>query len=358
MSNFTFNFFKQPNENNNEMQIEENEANNNNNDQQHLIPKRITLSYEKEVKPILDGTYFETLHGVNKVAGFKKGLNAQSDIFQITNDQNSDVLTGFYEGGLKVWECTLDLMNYLQRLNDLNEFINNIVGTSSSSNNNINILDLGCGHGLAGIYAFLLFNNKMNNGNNISINNHNVKIFFQDLNIDVLKYCTAPNLFLNLDIPTTLLTTSDGNNSNDDGNGHNNNNNNNNNEINDNVLNNDHRFQFWSGDWSYLLNDSNWNEEINKQNGFDLILTADTIYAKPQMKKLAMFLYKTLPKQINSIALVGAKRYYFGTGGNVKDFIDEIHVISNGQLTCKQVAIYEDKQSNIREIILVSNTKK
>ena len=44
--------------------LEENEANNNNNDQQHLIPKRITLSYEKEVKPILDGTYFETLHGV------------------------------------------------------------------------------------------------------------------------------------------------------------------------------------------------------------------------------------------------------------------------------------------------------
>jgi predicted nicotinamide N-methyase len=341
MSNFAFNFFQPTNSvvdgdtDNDSMEIEGEGNNNSVGDakQQHLIPNRIQISYKKEVKPILDSTYFEMLNGVNKIAGFKKGLNVQSEILKITNDRNSDVLTGFYEGGLKVWECTLDLMSYLQNVKDVGKFVGNIVPSLTSTSKSINVLDLGCGHGLAGIYAFLLFANK----------NYAVKLFFQDLNIDVLKYCTAPNLFLNLDGVSTgsMLVKND--------------------DVcnikNDNILNNNNKFQFWSGDWANLLHDTTWKEEISNQNGFDLILTADTIYAKPQIIKLAVFLNNTLPRQKNSIALVGAKRYYFGTGGNVNDFIDEVNKVSNGKLTCKKVAIYEDKQSNIREIILVSNTR-
>lgn len=51
---------------------------------------------------------------------------------------------------------------------------------------------------------------------------------------------------------------------------------------------------------------------------------------------------------------MAAKRYYFGTGGNVEDFIKEVDAVSNGKLICEKVAILEDKQSNIREIIQVS----
>lgn len=54
---------------------------------------------------------------------------------------HSDLLAGVYEGGLKVWECTFDLLNYLQS--------QNVSFTGKK------VLDLGCGVGLLGIFALL-----------------------------------------------------------------------------------------------------------------------------------------------------------------------------------------------------------
>ncbi|XP_023240637.1 histidine protein methyltransferase 1 homolog isoform X2 [Centruroides sculpturatus] len=63
------------------------------------------------------------------------------DTIQLASKNHSDLIPGIYEGGLKIWECTLDLINYLQE--------NDIVKKG------MNILDLGCGAGLAGIFAYL-----------------------------------------------------------------------------------------------------------------------------------------------------------------------------------------------------------
>jgi len=52
---------------------------------------------------------------------------------------NSDVIKGVYEGGLKVWECTSDLISYLDQ--NLVSFVDQ------------KVIDLGCGAGLLGIYA-------------------------------------------------------------------------------------------------------------------------------------------------------------------------------------------------------------
>lgn len=52
---------------------------------------------------------------------------------------HSDLLSGVYEGGLKVWECTFDLLNYLES-----------EGVCFSG---ARVLDLGCGAGLLGIFA-------------------------------------------------------------------------------------------------------------------------------------------------------------------------------------------------------------
>ncbi len=50
-------------------------------------------------------------------------------------------MKNIYEGGFKIWECTIDLLNFLDK-NEI-DFSNKIVA------------DLGCGHGLLGIYALI-----------------------------------------------------------------------------------------------------------------------------------------------------------------------------------------------------------
>lgn len=46
-------------------------------------------------------------------------------------------------GGLKIWECTNDLIEY---------FVEN---ENEGQMKDLNVLDLGCGAGILGIYAFL-----------------------------------------------------------------------------------------------------------------------------------------------------------------------------------------------------------
>ena len=55
--------------------------------------------------------------------------------------EKEDIIKDIYEGGFKVWECTIDLLAYLSKINF--DFTNK------------SVMDLGCGHGLLGIYALL-----------------------------------------------------------------------------------------------------------------------------------------------------------------------------------------------------------
>lgn len=57
-------------------------------------------------------------------------------------DQHSDLIPGVYEGGAKIWECTDDLLKYLAE------------NYTDEKWQKSNVLDLGCGSGLLGIYAF------------------------------------------------------------------------------------------------------------------------------------------------------------------------------------------------------------
>lgn len=66
-------------------------------------------------------------------AGFLTKTGAISSILT-----TSDVQTGVYEGGFKLWECAVDLVGYMRE---------------SSSPMPAKVMELGCGHGLPGIYA-------------------------------------------------------------------------------------------------------------------------------------------------------------------------------------------------------------
>ncbi|ORZ07240.1 hypothetical protein BCR41DRAFT_311065, partial [Lobosporangium transversale] len=81
----------------------------------------------------------------------------------------SDLVKGVYEGGLKTWECALDLVAYLAEQKE------NYDGKK--------VLELGCGSALPGIYVLT--------------QSKTVTVDFQDYNDQVLKLVTLPNVLLN-----------------------------------------------------------------------------------------------------------------------------------------------------------------
>ncbi|CAK9827458.1 Histidine protein methyltransferase 1 homolog [Anthophora retusa] len=83
--------------------------------------------------------------------------------------QHSDLIPSKYEGGLKIWECTYDLAQYI--------FENNIEFKDKF------VLDLGCGTGVIGLVALL----------------KNSIVHFQDYNVEVITTVTVPNVLLNFE---------------------------------------------------------------------------------------------------------------------------------------------------------------
>ncbi|CEF60006.1 Histidine protein methyltransferase 1 homolog [Strongyloides ratti] len=79
----------------------------------------------------------------------------------------SDLVPNIYEGGFKIWECTLDMCNYI---------------TNNCNFKGKTILDLGCGAGLSGICALHL---------------EASYVYFQDFNDVVLKCYTEKNVEIN-----------------------------------------------------------------------------------------------------------------------------------------------------------------
>nr|SVE73780.1 EOG090X0C09 [Daphnia atkinsoni] len=94
--------------------------------------------------------------------------SGQFESLKAAIQMNSDVISGVYEGGLKIWECTLDLLDYAN--NESVEFVG------------LDVLDLGCGAGLLGMHA---------------LRKGARSVHFQDYNAEVLSLCTIPNVILN-----------------------------------------------------------------------------------------------------------------------------------------------------------------
>ncbi|XP_011631531.1 histidine protein methyltransferase 1 homolog isoform X2 [Pogonomyrmex barbatus] len=89
--------------------------------------------------------------------------------------KHSDLIPAKYEGGLKIWECTFDLSQYiLEKEIELKDKL---------------VMDLGCGAGLIGLLC--LHKNSM--------------VHFQDYNVEVLRSITIPNILLNFD--DTIIRT-------------------------------------------------------------------------------------------------------------------------------------------------------
>ncbi|XP_054836805.1 histidine protein methyltransferase 1 homolog [Eublepharis macularius] len=235
---------------------------------EHNVPKDVSKILENKVVETLQGLCHATISVVKAaLPDYSHGDN----ILIKSISSHSDLITGVYEGGLKIWECTFDLMDYI--LEAEVQFARKVV------------LDLGCGAGLLGITA---------------LKGNAEKVHFQDYNSMVIEEITLPNVLVNCICQ------------NDDSGG-----------ITDSSLQNLQerdfnqdlifKCKFFSGEWSgfytLLLNS---NIPLAK---YDLILTSETIYNPDYFEAL----HDTLSKLLKATGCIylASKAHYFGCGGGV-----------------------------------------
>ncbi|KAI5108069.1 histidine protein methyltransferase 1-like, partial [Silurus meridionalis] len=197
--------------------------------------------------------------------------------------QNSDLITGVYEGGLKIWEGTHDLLEYVD---DEGEMFSGK-----------KVLDLGCGAGLLGI---------------LSLKRGASKVHFQDYNSTVIEQLTIPNVFLNCEeeggdenrdeegSPSSKQRSVEKNHSLVD------------------------RCRFFSGDWTSFLSLIQRQDPTLK---YDLIFTSETIYNPEYYTSLHDVFHKLLAEE--GVVYLATKSHYFGVGGGLylfESFVQEKNI--------------------------------
>ncbi|KAL6930050.1 hypothetical protein ACO0SA_001457 [Hanseniaspora valbyensis] len=242
-----------------------------------------------------------------------------------------DLLRNVYEGGLTTWECSIDLVKYLDQ--GFNEKI---------SNNINNIVELGCGTSLPSLYLLTQTFKK---------NLQNVNYMLCDYNEYVLRLVTLPNILINWYDQMhsqaeniQLLNETQ--------------------ESQDNIVENEFtittkfidlflnylttnnvNINFIKGSWSNKLIQI-INEQMPSNNR--LILTSETIYQPDTMPLLAETMMKLRNNDINNRIILATKDIYFGVGGNLIDFIN----LLKSKYTNDSYEIIKNDKSN-RSLVLI-----
>ncbi|GAA5947317.1 hypothetical protein JCM3765_001623 [Sporobolomyces pararoseus] len=238
-------------------------------------------------------------------------------------DESSDLVKGVYEGGLKTWECSLDLVECLDQrgfspVRDLD--IERVRGKS--------VLEVGCGTAVPTCALFSRLLNEIQQSPTPSGEKpkKRTRIHLQDYNKQVLSLITLPNLLLTyahhvilaraaaalapdadeekpdstipqfkgpgeLDVTPEFL------------------------ESFETLLELEGiDLEFSEGDWSGM------SEKIGGE--FDIVLTSETVYSLPSLPSLLSLLETAAAgsKEGEHLCLVACKRIYFGVGGGELEF--------------------------------------
>ena len=207
-------------------------------------------------------------------------IHFNNSLIKSTNvPENTDLISGKYEGGIKIWECDQDLLEFLPSI-------------YNDSWKNKNILDMGCGHGLPGIYLLLKGINE---------------ICFQDFNKEVLDNITKNYI----------------------------------NQLKNNFgLNFEKKVNYVDGDWGEF--------QYNKK--FDVIISGDTLYNNSNYEKIYNLIKNNLNK--DGEAYFASKRFYFGVGGGSSEFRQ--YITDRNEFQIEQVKTIKDGINNIRVILKIT----
>ncbi|KAF7940232.1 uncharacterized protein EAE98_000359 [Botrytis deweyae] len=211
---------------------------------------------------------------------------------------NDDVKTGVYEGGFKSWESSVDLVKVLSG--------RSIVGEGRGR-----VLELGCGTALPSLAVFQWFLE------NTTSSTSGLELGLADYNPTVLQLVTLPNILLSwaqitksesweaegeLDIDEALIS-----------------------EFISGLTSRNINISLFSGAWSpdfvSLVTD-----KLHLSCESTIIIGAETIYSPAALKAFAETLMALLDLSTgsNKTALIGAKKVYFGVGGSIEDFIEDV----------------------------------
>ncbi|KAM7014066.1 histidine protein methyltransferase 1 homolog isoform 1-T2 [Passerculus sandwichensis] len=248
---------------------------------EHSIPQDLNKALENKVMETVLGLSHVKLSVVERTCS---GDADSEGIVSKSVSSHSDLIPGVYEGGLKIWECTFDLMDYLTEAEI--EFTNKTV------------LDLGCGAGLLGIVA---------------LQGEAARVHFQDYNSTVIDEITLPNVAANCigegrsgkdrkasNPPSKRPRKA---------------------ESSPDVLS---RCRFFSGEWSQVSQLLSNSKPCLK---YDIILTSETIYNPDCYSALHDTLAQLL--DANGRVYLASKVHYFGVGGGVylfEKFIEDKNV--------------------------------
>ncbi|KAL5514466.1 hypothetical protein ACEPAG_2554 [Sanghuangporus baumii] len=111
-------------------------------------------------------------------------------------DNPSDLVPGVYEGGLKTWECSLDLVDYLSG-SDLEGKVEGVGGGSVRWLRGKRVIEIGCGTAIPSLYLLhVLFSHPQNTSSKSNDSAGWTDIVLQDYNDLVLRLVTFPNVLL------------------------------------------------------------------------------------------------------------------------------------------------------------------
>ncbi|KVI08349.1 histidine protein methyltransferase 1 homolog [Cynara cardunculus var. scolymus] len=234
-----------------------------------------------------------------------KGRVSTHEVFALSN---SDLVPGKYEGGLKLWEGSLDLVKSLQ--SEVESGNLSLIGKK--------VLEIGCGHGLPGIFSCLQGASA---------------VHFQDFNSEVLQCLTIPNVVANIPVKSQSLAADAK------------------------SWDTDAEVRFFAGDWSEVHQilpnlqtddlDSNCSPGSTVSVGYDIILMAETVYSISALPALYELIKKCMSHP-HGVVYMAAKKYYFGVGGGSRRFVSLVE--KDGVMVASLIAEVGGGSSNVREV--------
>ncbi|KAG0699811.1 hypothetical protein DFH29DRAFT_1081054 [Suillus ampliporus] len=223
-------------------------------------------------------------------------------------DAPSDLVPLVYEGGLKTWECSLDLASYLDGI------------CSQFDVRGKRVLEIGCGTSIPSLYILhRIFSSPLSQ--------NQTHIHFQDYNASVLELVTIPNIILTWYLSDAAETYRKSEEEHADSASLELN-------ISDNLKDAFHQslmtygvhLRFFSGSWDTF--------DLRQSGGsYNLVLTSETIYRMESLPSLAAVMRGACdsPTDVTQyLCLVAAKVLYFGVGGGVAEFVRCVRDLDKG----------------------------